>query len=199
MKFGSGGWNQFTLDDSPSLPLLDPLSADLRSKSVAAEARAEATRMAWHLNRRAAQFQALARRKAERETVENYTQTPFRAAQGLVFGVDVMTSRFDALNRKMRDATRVKADRVLDKFARFMRANMMRVADLIDKVDTSCDGVVDLGELAAAVKMVRLDMAEDELKVLFEFLDASGDGTIDAAELEGAMRDYRRLMFERKR
>ena len=78
-----------------------------------------------------------------------------------------------------------------------MRQHMLRVSDLIDCVDTSCDGVVDEEELTAAIKMVRLNMNQDEIRTLFNFLDSSGDGHIDAKELEDAMRDYRRVHYER--
>ena len=74
---------------------------------------------------------------------------------------------------------------------------MLRVSDLIDRVDTSCDGVVDEEELTAAIKMVRLNLEPDEIHTLFNFLDSSGDGHIDAKELEEAMRDYRRVHYER--
>ena len=46
--------------------------------------------------------------------------------------------------------------------------------------------------------MVKLEMTDKEVETLFKFLDESGDGNIDAKELEDAMRDYRRVMYERK-
>ena len=94
-------------------------------------------------------------------------------------------------------AKKIKADQVLGKFTNYMRKNMLRVSDMIEKVDTSCDGVVDEEELFKAIKMVGLDLTDDEVHTLFSFLDTSGDGTIDAEELEHAMRDFRRVNYER--
>ncbi|GMI42868.1 hypothetical protein TrCOL_g12849 [Triparma columacea] len=196
MRFG-GTWDSFPSDDSLSLSLTDPVVHNLRSKAISRQNQNNKNRIEWVKARRTQQAQALARRKAERETVENYTQTPYRAQEGLRYGVDVMTSRFQSIDGKMIHAKKIKADQVLGKFANYMRKNMLRVTDMIDRVDTSCDGVVDLEELQAAIKMVGLSLTDDEVTTLFTFLDASGDGTIDAHELETAMSDYRRMNYER--
>ncbi len=196
MKF-KGTWDQFPSDESIDLAKRDPVAHKLLSKALRREERNRQQKIISVLNRRTQSAQSLARRKSERETVENYTQTPYRAENGLLHGVDVMTTRFDEIDGRMEVAKKVRADQVLGKFANFMREHMLRVRDLIDKVDTSCDGVVDLEELAAAVKLVGIDMTDDEIQVLFHFLDDSNDGTIDAEELETAMRDYRRINFER--
>jgi len=112
-----------------------------------------------------------------------YTQTPYRAAIGLTHGVDVMTTLFNEIDGKMNRAIKIKADKVLGKFASYMRVNMLRVSDMIERVDTSCDGVVDEEELAAAIKMVKLDLTEDEISTLFKFLDDDNSGHIDAQEV----------------
>jgi hypothetical protein len=75
-----------------------------------------------------------------------------------------MTTRFEEIDGKMKRAVAVRADQVLGKFANFMRENMLRVSDLIAKVDTSCDGVVDIEEMAAAIKMVHLDLSDEEVR-----------------------------------
>ena len=53
----------------------------------------------------------------------------------------------------MEEAKRVKADKILGKFADFMRSHMLRVSDLIARVDTSCDGVVDIEELTEGASL----------------------------------------------
>lgn len=117
--------------------------------------------------------------------------------KGLSHGIDVMATRFQQIEGEMRKAKKVKADEVLEKFTLFMRKHMLRVSDLIERVDTSCDGVVDEEELAAAIKLVNMHLTDEEVKILFDFLDASGDGTIDAGELEHAMKSHRRIAYER--
>ncbi|GMH70311.1 hypothetical protein TL16_g05377 [Triparma laevis f. inornata] len=196
MRFGKG-WDQFASEESINLSNIDPIVNAVKHKSLLKEKQDARHRMEWLKNRRIEQSQNLARRKAERETVENYTQTPFRAAKGLKHGIDVISTRFHEIDAKMTHAKKIHADKVLGKFADFMRTNMLRVSDLIDRVDTSCDGVVDIEELTAAIKMVKLDLSEEDIHVLMDFLDSSGDGHIDAKELEDAMRDYRRVHYER--
>ena len=197
MRF-SGTWDALALEDSPNLQQKDPVVYAVKKRALDREKMEEQQRLTWRRNRRILQHQNLARRKAERETVENYTQTPYRAKVGLKHGIDVMSGRFGELDMKMERAKEVKADDVLGRFAEFMRRNMLRVSDMISHVDSSCDGVVDLEELKEAVKMVHLDLTDTEVEILFDFLDESGDGTIDAAELESAMRDHRRGHYERK-
>ena len=197
MRF-SGTWDALALEDSPNLQQKDPVVYAVKKRALDREKMEEQQRLTWRRNRRILQHQNLARRKAERETVENYTQTPYRAKVGLKHGIDVMSGRFGELDMKMERAKEVKADDVLGRFAEFMRRNMLRVSDMISHVDSSCDGVVDLEELKEAVKMVHLDLTDTEVEILFDFLDESGDGTIDAAELESAMRDHRRVHYERK-
>ncbi|GMH90177.1 hypothetical protein TrVE_jg8109 [Triparma verrucosa] len=187
MKHGRG-WDQFASEESIYLAHTDPIVNAVKEKSLTREKQAARRRMEWLKNRRIEQSQNLARRKAERETVEN---------KGLRHGIDVISTRFHEIDGKMEHAKKIHADKVLGKFADFMRANMLRVSDLIDRVDTSCDGVVDIEELTAAIKMVKLNMTTEEIQVLMDFLDSSGDGHIDAKELEDAMRDYRRVHYER--
>ncbi|GMI52139.1 hypothetical protein TeGR_g9321 [Tetraparma gracilis] len=195
MRHGTG-WAQFPSDEALDLAHSDPVAFKVKSKSLRLEKNQAKERMKRLSAQRTVQAQNLARRKAERETVENYTQTPYRAATGLHHGVDVMTTRFEEIDGKMKRAVAVRADQVLGKFANFMRENMLRVSDLIAKVDTSCDGVVDIEEMAAAIKMVHLDLSDEEVKILFEFLDDDNSGHIDAAELEASMRDFRRVEYE---
>mmetsp|Transcript_5218 Transcript_5218/g.10409 ORF Transcript_5218/g.10409 Transcript_5218/m.10409 type:complete len:567 (-) Transcript_5218:38-1738(-) len=196
MKF-RGSWSTHASDDAISLSSTDPRAFALREKSIRKEQREGRRRIEWVKARRVQQCQALARRKAERETVENYTQTPYRAQVGLRHGIDVMSTRFQKIDGKMKHAKKIKADQVLGKFANYMRKNMLRVSDMIDRVDTSCDGVVDEAELREAIRMVGLKLTDEEVHTLFTFLDSSGDGTIDAEELEHAMSDFRRINYER--
>ena len=109
-----------------------------------------------------------------------------------------MSGRFNTIDERVTLAKKVKADAVLSKFANFMRAKMLRVSDLIGRVDTSCDGVIDEVELTSAIKMVKIKMSGEDIHTLFQFLDSTGDGTIDANELETAMRDHRRNQYERQ-
>ncbi|GMI09699.1 hypothetical protein TrRE_jg7525 [Triparma retinervis] len=197
MAGGEIDFRSFPSDESLSLSSSDPLVFHLRSSSINREKSYANRRMEWVKARRIEQAQKLARRKAERETVENYTQTPYRAQEGLRHGIDVMSTRFQSIDGKMMHAKSIKADQVLGKFANYMRKNMLRVSDMIDRVDTSCDGVVDEEELKAAIEMVGLGLTDEEVHTLFGFLDASGDGTIDAHELETAMSDHRRVNYER--
>ena len=70
MRFG-GTWDIFPSDDSLSLSLTDPVVHNLRSKAISRENHKKENRIEWVKARRTQQAQALARRKAERETVEN--------------------------------------------------------------------------------------------------------------------------------
>jgi hypothetical protein len=163
MKMGKEGWTQIISDEAlaqkreeqqqqqqqmSSLNLYgDEIAADRRYYSVQREKAQERERKELLMMKREAQKQTLARRKCERETVENYTQTPYRAKLGLTNGLDVMSTRYNELEREMEGARDVSADLVLDKVAASLRSNMIRPADLFDKVDADCDGCIDEKEL----------------------------------------------------
>ena len=68
MRFG-GTWDSFPSDDSLSLSLTDPVVHNLRSKAISREIGTTKNRIEWVKARRTQQAQALARRKAERESL----------------------------------------------------------------------------------------------------------------------------------
>ena len=70
MRFGRG-WDQFPSEESPGLAVKDPLSNIVKNKALAREKIQHRAHLDWLQNRRIIQAQNLARRKAERETVEN--------------------------------------------------------------------------------------------------------------------------------
>ena len=79
MRFtpSGGGWDQFPSDDSIDLIVKDRVAYNLRQKALVREAKAAKERIRWLKNRRVMQAQNLARRKAERETVENVSGAKF--------------------------------------------------------------------------------------------------------------------------
>lgn len=70
MRFGKG-WDQFASEESINLSNIDPIVNAVKHKSLLKEKQDARHRMEWLKNRRIEQSQNLARRKAERETVEN--------------------------------------------------------------------------------------------------------------------------------
>ena len=174
MKWSNGSWDAFAMEDSPNLEQKDETVFRVRQQALHREHNQQQDTLAWHKNRRILQHQNMARRKAERETVENYTQTPYRAKVGLKHGIDVMSTRFNELDAKMTRAKSVKADQVLGRFAEFMRQKMLRVSDMISNVDTSCDGVVDLEELKVSESWLSVDweLIESWLRVDWELFES---------------------------
>jgi len=73
MKHGTG-WHQFASDSCSTLATADPVAFNLRAKAVMAEKKRARVRREWLQGQRTVQAQNLARRKAERETVENVSQ-----------------------------------------------------------------------------------------------------------------------------
>ena len=63
----------------------------------------------------------LHRRKAERETVENYIQTPYRRECGLTYGIDAFRQKAVDLEVQMREAEEAGAFRVIARLERYMR------------------------------------------------------------------------------
>jgi hypothetical protein len=73
MKHGRG-WDQFASEESIYLAHKDPIVNAVKEQSLTREKQAARRRMEWLKNRRIEQSQNLARRKAERETVENVSR-----------------------------------------------------------------------------------------------------------------------------
>ena len=81
-------------DAHPRLPEHDPKAHGLiEARKAANETAADADRRAALAAHRTARLDELKRRKAERETVENYVQIPFTITRGLIHGCDVMDSK----------------------------------------------------------------------------------------------------------
>jgi len=73
MRFGRG-WDQFPSDHSLDLSSNDRKVFNLKEKSLSRERAESRRRIEWIKSRRIQQAQTLARRKAERETVENVSR-----------------------------------------------------------------------------------------------------------------------------
>lgn len=91
-SFCGGGHVPLSIS-SPFLTTDDPMAAALLARSEAAAEAQEGQKRRMLMSQRADRREALARRKAERETFENYVQTPFAQAKGtkaMKFGVNVI-------------------------------------------------------------------------------------------------------------
>lgn len=127
----------------------------------------------------------LLRRKAERETVENYIQTPFHKTKGTSHGCNVIEERIEHLRARVAHAERLGAVAAIRILEHFMRQHQIRVHDLFALVDTDGSGAIDREELRVILeKTSNLDLEPHDIEALFQFLDTSGDGNIEAQELE---------------
>ena len=77
---------------SPWLPTDDPISTALMARGARAEAAKDLAKRKVVAGKRLGRQREIARRTCERETVENYIQTPAAVARGsdMAFGVNVI-------------------------------------------------------------------------------------------------------------
>ena len=83
-------------------------------------------------------------------------------------------------------------------FAEYMRVHACRVIDVFRMIDSSGDGVCDLEELNRMITIVGLDMNEEDMKKMMDYLDDDGSGSLDTEELNRAVRDFRRAKWARR-
>ena len=183
-------------DHHPRLPTHDPKSHGLIAGNISREEAAEAERRAGHAAERTRRLREHLRRKAERETIENYVQNPYVRDRGLRQGVDVFDAKIRFLWARMEHAKEQGAIDFLGRLQKFMRQHQLRAIDLFDLVDESGDGCIDQEELMRACAKVHMPCNAKDAQKLFEFLDTSGDGLIGPDELESAIRMYRRFKWE---
>lgn len=84
MRHGTG-WAQFPSDEALDLAHSDPVAFKVKSKSLRLEKNQAKERMKRLSAQRTVQAQNLARRKAERETVENVSRRPPRRDSSCTF------------------------------------------------------------------------------------------------------------------
>mmetsp|Transcript_44336 Transcript_44336/g.100227 ORF Transcript_44336/g.100227 Transcript_44336/m.100227 type:complete len:488 (+) Transcript_44336:147-1610(+) len=185
-------------DNSPWLESDDPKTASLFARKDAQQAKREAARRRHLAGLRVARHRELARRMAERETVENYVGL-LPAHQPLEFGVNVADEKIAELRARATKADKFGAIVAVGKLEHYMRHHGMRVGDLFALVDLDCSGEVDRRELREAFKLMRMDLADEHFESLFKYLDTSGDGTITSDELAEAIRQHRRFQWAQGR
>ena len=91
--------------------------------------------------RRQGRQQELARRICERETIENYIQTPAavqRGNEGMAYGLNVYDSRIAEMRNQFTKAEKFGAVAAVGRLEKFMRQSCLRVADLFAFVDHDC-------------------------------------------------------------
>ena len=71
----------------------------------------------------------------------------------------------------------------------FLKKNMQKAINLFREMDTSGDGLIDEGELREGMKLLGLDLTNEEFQSLWRGLDSDGSGACDMKELEAALRD----------
>ena len=142
---------------------MDTLSAAHAREKLAWEEKRDRT-----LASRNHRLRELHRRRAERETVENYLQSPYSVSQGIpAVGVNVAEDRMAHLRERYQRAQRFGAVEALGKFEAHMRQNQLRVSDLFAVVDVDGSGVIDRAELLAACQAVKLNLSTHHLEALF--------------------------------
>lgn len=179
--------------NSPYLPEEDALTAALVSRKNRLAHRNDNRRLRQLKKERERRMFALGMRKAERETLENYVQTPYIKGRVLDHGSDVHTTKVEHLQARMARAEECGAVEAMAKLEAFLRRNRLRVSELFEFVDADTSGGIDCAEFAAALDAVNMHLTPAEARNLFEYLDRSGDGVIQPMELEAAVRVFRYL------
>jgi|AntAceMinimDraft_5_1070358.scaffolds.fasta_scaffold164626_1 hypothetical protein len=128
-------------ENSAFLATDDPVSHALIARKEGERLRREQGQRQAVAARRRGRQQELARRTCERETVENYIQTPAavrRGPDGMAFGLNVFDGRVAAMRDQFSKAEKFGAVTAVARLEKFMRQACLRVADLFAFVDHDC-------------------------------------------------------------
>jgi len=191
---------QFPLSDNSPFIGDDLLTSTLFAKKEKERQSKENSKRQHLINQKKVQLRELSRRICERETVENYIQTPYSVSKGseMEFGINVYDDRITDLRKHYTKAEKFGAVEAIGKLETSMRQNCLRVTDLFALVDHDRSGTIDREELQTALKAYKVNLDEVHFAALFRYLDSSGDGKINETELEGAIREHRRFNHSKK-
>ena len=116
----------------------------------------------------------LAQQQVEAREEKKKQLDEIKRAKKQMVGLDGDENPLDAVSKKARD---------------FLKKNMQKAINLFRQMDTSGDGLVDEDELREGLKILGLDLTEEEFQGLWMGLDADGSGACDLKEIEAALRD----------
>lgn len=99
----------------------------------------------------------------------------------------------------MSTATEADADEILRQLTVLLKKKRMRASDLFKKIDASGDGSLEGHELREGLKMLGMEVSDDEFNIVMKKIDKDGGGDVSLKEFDRALKAAEKLSPPKKK